>query len=507
MKKSTKKPTPTPVAVATRGRAGDSFQNFEARLGYGTGNQTDGSTYNVNYTSRIRYELDAMYRSSWICGKAVDCVAEDMTKRGIELNSTIEPGNSDELMRLWKELRIWDALCDTIKWARLYGGAIAVLLIDGQSLSTPLRIDTVAKGKFKGLLVLDRWQVTPTLTQLVTDMGPDMGLPMYYDVIGDSMGLKRAHIHYSRVIRIVGQDLPYWQRITEQLWGQSVIERLFDRLLAFDSTTQGAAQLVYKAHLRTYKVENLRDIIAMGGPALEGLVKQMDFVRRTQSNEGLTLMDTKDEFEAIAYTFGGLDSVLLQFSQQLSGALGIPLTKLFGQSPAGLNSTGESDVRNYYDNCNQEQERRLRVGVGVLLQITHLSKFGRSIDVGSDFTFRPLWQLTDLEKGTLAATITGAVVSAVQGGVTGQQTGLKELKQSSHITGVWSNISDASITAASDTVDMGEMSGASDPFGGGASDDEGEESADEKTKTKDVAAQAARLTAVIDEKRRRLRAA
>src|SRR6185437_7701108 len=153
-------------------------------------------------------------------------------------------------------------------------------------------------------------------------------------------------------IRIDGQDLPYFQRWAENLWGQSVLERLFDRLLAFDSTTQGTAQLVYKAHLRTYKVENLREIIAMGGPALDGLQKQIEFIRSTQTNEGMTLMDTKDEFEAHSYTFSGLDNVLLQFAQQCSGALDIPMVRLFGQSPAGLNATGESDLRTYYDGIN-----------------------------------------------------------------------------------------------------------------------------------------------------------
>jgi phage-related protein (TIGR01555 family) len=478
MKKTTKTPTPKPVAKA---RVADSFQNVQARLGYGAGSQADGGDYSVNYLSRFRFRLEAMYRSSWICGKAVDLVAEDMTKRGIEINSTIDPGENDELMRLWKELQIWDAIADTIKWARLYGGAIAVMLIDGQNFSTPLRIETVKKDQFKGLLVLDRWQVQPTLQNLVQEMGPNMGLPMFYDVIADTLALKSAHIHYSRVIRIDGQDLPYWQRIGEQLWGQSILERLFDRLLAFDSTTQGAAQLVYKAHLRTYKIEALRDIIAMGGPALEGLLKQIEFIRSTQSNEGLTLMDTKDEFEAHAYSFAGLDSILLQLAQQVSGALGIPLTKLFGQSPAGLNATGESDIRNYYDSTNQEQERRLRVGVGVLLQITYLSKFGKAIDVGTDFTFRPLWQLTDLEKATMAATITTCVTTAVSGGLTGRQTGLKELRQSSHITGVWGNISDESIAAASDEPDLGEMGGGSDPFGA-HSEDEGDEGKDAKTK-------------------------
>jgi phage-related protein (TIGR01555 family) len=202
----------------------DSFQNFEARIGYGTGNVADGGSYNIDYLSRNRFRLEAMYRSSWICGKAVDSVAEDMTKRGIEINSEIDPGESDELMRVWKQLKLWDAIADTIKWSRLYGGAVAVLLIDGQNLSTPLRIETVKKDQFKGLLALDRRQLQPSLQNLISEMGPELGLPMFYETLGGARLLPQTKIHYSRVIRLDGQDLPYWQRIAEKLWGQPVLE-------------------------------------------------------------------------------------------------------------------------------------------------------------------------------------------------------------------------------------------------------------------------------------------
>ena len=439
----------------------DSFQNFQGAIGYGTGNVSDGGTYGVDYISHNRQRLDAMYRSSWICGKAVDVVAEDMTKRGIRIDSTMPPDQIDELMSGWSDLQIWDRIADTIKWARLYGGAIAVLLIDGQDLATPLRIESIRKDQFKGLLVLDRWRVNPSLSNLVKEFGPEMGQPCFYDVLSDpTSALNSQKIHYSRVIRIEGQDLPHWQKQTEQGWGQSVLERLFDRLLAFDSTTQGAAQLVYKAHLRTYKVKGLREIIAAGGPILAGLTKQISFMRATQTNEGLTLMDTEDEFETHTYTFAGLDAVLLQFSQQLSGALDIPLTRLFGQSPAGLNATGESDIRNYYDGINQQQERRLRSAVKLLLVITHLSTFGRALPNGSAFQFVPLWQLNDVEKATIAATTTTAITSAFTAQLIGQQTAMKELRQVSRITGLFSNISDESIAKASDEANVGGEFGA-----------------------------------------------
>ncbi|MDR8252560.1 DUF1073 domain-containing protein, partial [Acinetobacter baumannii] len=99
-------------------------------------------------------------------------------------------------------LQVWDKINETIRWSRLYGGAIAVMLIDGQNVSTPLNVNTIGKDQFKGLLVLDRWMVLPDLQDLVTEYGPDYGMPKYYDVITDSVGLCNQRIHYSRVFRM-----------------------------------------------------------------------------------------------------------------------------------------------------------------------------------------------------------------------------------------------------------------------------------------------------------------
>jgi hypothetical protein len=220
--------------------------------------------------------------------------------------------------------------------------------------------------------------------------------------------------------------------------GQSVVERLFDRLLAFDSTTQGAAQLVYKAHLRTYKVEGLRDIIAMGGPALEGLLKQINFIRATQTNEGMTLLDSKDEFEAHSYAFGGLDTVLLQFGQQ--------------------------------------QERRLRTGVGLLLQLSYQSAFGKPMPEGSDFGFRPLSGLSDEQKAGVASTLTSSVQGGFTTGLVGRQTALKELRGQSRLTGTWTNISDEDVEAAdNDVTAPGELGVEPPPPDGAAVEEEDED--------------------------------
>ncbi|MFX5964816.1 phage portal protein, partial [Acinetobacter baumannii] len=80
-------------------------------------------------------------------------------------------------------------------------------------------------------------------------------------------------------------------------------------------------------HLRTYKVKGLRSLIAAGGRMYDALVEQINQIRLWQSNEGLTLMDAEDTYEAHQYSFAGLDNILMQFGQQIAGALGIPLVR------------------------------------------------------------------------------------------------------------------------------------------------------------------------------------
>lgn len=435
----------------------DSFTNFAANLGYGTNNLSSGGGYQFQPLSRNHYRLEMMYRGSWLARQIIDSVAEDMTRAGIMINSDMPPDEIDDLMRSWNRMGLWAALQNTAKWGRLYGGAIAVMMIEGQLPDTPLRVNTVMQGQFKGLLVFDRWMLTPSLENLVTTLGPDHGMPKFYRINSGISDMADTKVHHSRVVRYDGVSLPYWQRIAENGWGLSVLEPMQDRMLAFDSATQGAAQLVYKAHLRTLSVERLRELIAAGGKAYKAFLDQINLIRLMQTNEGLTVLDSTDKFEALAYAFTGLNDVLIQFGQQLAGAAQIPLVRLFGQSPAGMNATGESDVRNYYDTCNAQQEARLRRPVGTLLELTYRNRYGRDLPAGFDFSFRPLWQLPDDQKATVASTITTSVLAGLEQGAVSRQTALKELRQQSKVTGVWSNITDEDIDQAEDEVPKPDM--------------------------------------------------
>ena len=425
----------------------DSFANFAAKMGSNPSNLQGGSTYNLQFRTRNYRELEAMYRTSWVIRKSIDVIPDDMTREGIELSSD-QPDDHRQLLEAMNRMAMWDALGDGVRWSRLYGGAVTVFLIDGQDMTQPLRLDSIRHGQFKGLHTLDRWQLSPALSEVVTEFGPDLGKPLYYDVILDGSPLQGRRIHYSRVARFGGAELPFRQSYTEMGWGQSYIEQWFDRLIAFDSATTGAAQLIHKAHLRTLKINQLREILAGPDQLKKGLYNQVEFMRVAQTIEGLTVLDGNDEFDTNTYNFAGLDDLLTQFAQQLAGATDIPVVRLFGQAPGGLNATGDTDMEMYYTMIRQHQERRLRPALTVLMDILHRSELGRPPEDGFGFVFNTLDPLSETERADIFSKAAAAINTLTAGGILMRTHALRELQQASEISGYGSTITEEDIEDA-----------------------------------------------------------
>lgn len=448
----------------------DSFQNFQQGMGMGTDNPMSDSRYGFNPISRDRTHLEWIHRGSWLGGIAIDTLADDMTRMGIDYVTELKPEDTDKLDRRMTQLNTWPTINEVIKWGNLYGGAIGVVLIDGQDLRTPLREQTVGIGQYKGLLALDRWMVEPSLEDLVTEYGPHLGLPKYYRVSQNAPALRGCAIHYSRIaFRIVGIELPYSQRLMENLWGISVLERMYDRMVAFDSASTGVAQLVYKAYLRTLKVKDLRNIVSAGNKPMQGLYQYVNTMRRFQGIEGITIVDAEDEFEVQEHSaFSGLGDALLHLGQQVSGSLQVPLVRLFGQSPAGLNSTGESDIRTYYDKVRQKQEKELHSGVTLCYRLGARSE-GIALPDNFSIEFASLWDMTDTDKASVASTASTAIQGAHDSGLIGRKTALKELRQSSRVTGIFTNITQKMIAEADDDIEPPppESGGGGEGIGGG----------------------------------------
>ena len=79
--------------VQKMSQTADGFENFVSRLGLNQQNALSDSTYEFDLITRNRLLLEAAYRGSWIAGRGIDCVAEDMTRAGV--NITTSKGTKD----------------------------------------------------------------------------------------------------------------------------------------------------------------------------------------------------------------------------------------------------------------------------------------------------------------------------------------------------------------------------------------------------------------------------
>lgn len=458
-------PAPQPI----RSRALDAFSNVLARLGAGTPNLLEGTEYSLQRMSRDFNTLNALYRESWIVRRIIDVIPADMLKNWITITSGLEPDVEKRISLTLRRTQLIDKLKRGMQWGRLYGGALGVMLVkhQGYDLSQPLQLDWIMPGDFEGLLIFDRWNGINPSSELIEDVGdPDYGYPKYYTVT-DPVGGGSVKIHYSRVVRFIGNTLPFWEEIAEMQWGASVVESIFDELRKRDNVSWNIAQLTFMANIRVLKMQDLGQLLAATDNESQAeLLRTLEAQNMLLNNMGMQVMDAADGLETHQYTFGGLADCYQQFIMDISGAAEIPVTRLFGRSPSGLNATGESDLQNYYDMISEKQESYLRPILNKVLPPFIVSTLG-SLPDDFDFEFDPVAEPSDKERADLAKCGTDNVVAAYNAGLISQRTALKELKQQSERTGVWTNITDEDIERASDTVEQpGEMGGMFGDMGG-----------------------------------------
>lgn len=461
-----KAPEPQPI----RSRALDAFSNVLARLGAGTPNLLEGTEYSLQRMSRDFNTLNALYRESWIVRRIIDVIPADMLKNWITITSGLDPDVEKRLSLTLRRTQLIDKLKRGMQWGRLYGGALGVMLVkhQGYDLSQPLQLDWIMPGDFAGLLIFDRWNGVNPSSELIEDISdPDYGFPKYYTVT-DPAGGGSVKIHHSRVVRFTGNTLPFWEEIAEMQWGASVVESIFDELRKRDNVSWNIAQLTFMANIRVLKMQDLGQLLAATDNESQAeLLRTLEAQNMLLNNMGMQVMDAADGLETHQYTFGGLADCYQQFIMDISGAAEIPVTRLFGRSPSGLNATGESDLQNYYDMIAEKQESYLRPILNKVLPPFIISTLG-SLPDDFDFEFDPVAEPTDKERADLAKCGTDNVVAAYNAGLISQRTALKELKQQSERTGVWTNITDEDIERASDSVEPpGEMGGMFGDMGGG----------------------------------------
>lgn len=351
--------------------------------------------------------LAANYESNGLFAKIIDTPAEEATKHGFELEGITDKKIKDYAYEALDDLD-WEEIATTcIKWARLFGGSMAVMLIDdGRGLEEPLDWKNIKS--LEDIRIFDRSRIQPDYGSIYhydprnRIRGSRLGMPEYYQVFSRAGNFV---VHDSRCLTFQNGVLP---EITTnslyRVWGVPEYLRINRAIRDAEVAHGSAPKLLDRSVQPIYKMRDLSAELATE-EGEDRVIKRLQAIDMAKGLMNTIAIDSEgEEYDFRTFQFSGVSSVIESSCNFLSAVTSIPQTILFGRSPAGMNATGHADFENYYNYVERIQKRMLRKNLRYLLTIIFKAavaqkKFDKIPTL--NIKFNPLWSLTDEEETAL----------------------------------------------------------------------------------------------------------
>ena len=356
-------------------------------------------------------QLLAAYRTSWLARKIVEIPAFDTFRKWRSWQATDEQVEKIEAEEMRLDIKAKMMRCETM--ARLYGGA-AIYFDLGDEASKPAPTK-IRLGQIRFCTVLSHAQLSPGMLDQ-DPLSSTFGMPLWYTISGGKRG--EVRIHPSRLIFRYGVTRLETSVLGayESVWGDSVLYSLLPAIKQFDGTTANVASLIYESKVDVISVKGLMALV--GDPVQERkLLDRYRLAAIAKGNNGMLILDgDSEEYSQKNSSFNALADLMDRFAQNASGGADIPMTRMFSQSPGGMNATGDSDIRNYYDRLSAHQELAIKPAMRNFDELMIQSALGsRPPEV--HYIWSSLWQISETERAELGAKHASTIKTMVDTGL------------------------------------------------------------------------------------------
>jgi phage-related protein (TIGR01555 family) len=339
-------------------------------------------------------QLTRYYEQNGLFRKIIDAPSEEAIKHGF--TAGLQNPDDEDLLQDTLDALDWEQKAATaLKWTRLYGGAIIVMLIDdGRGITEPLDYNNI-RG-IDELRVYERAIVNPDYTAL------HYGEPQYYQVSSYSGFFT---IHASRCLVFRNGVLPE-HAINQQYryWGIPEYLRIHHELRECQTSHGYGVRLLERAVQAVYAMKDLSEILSTDDGE-ENILKRLTVIDMARNILNTIAIDSEGEsYEFKNVSFSGVKDVIDSTCNMLSSVTDIPQTVLFGRSPAGENSTGQSDMENYYNLGERLQKMNLKGNTKRLVDIIFKAALyqGKVEDEPKiKIEFNPLWNLSEKDEAAI----------------------------------------------------------------------------------------------------------
>lgn len=350
-------------------------------------------------------ELEELIAGNDLAATIVEEVPRVGTKEGYLLNIADDEDRSvadacenraDEMGLTKKSRAVW-------KFQRGFGGGAMLMgADDGQRTDKPLNMDRIKS--FNWLTPMSKRQLR-VKTYYEDAANPKFGQPETYSlfpIAGEVSYTKQPVIHESRLIIMQGIEISPERTFKNFGWGDSVLRRCEEVLRDVGAAFDGTSLLLGDAGQRLFKMKGLAAALGSNNDAM--VTKRAQMIQMSRSICRGVLLDSEESMTVEGFSGTGIDAILDRLMIRLSAAARMPVTVLFGQSPAGMNATGESDFQGWYDVVKGEQTDVWLPALNRFFQVLFATKDGPTGGVEPEkwsISFEQLEQLTDEELAAL----------------------------------------------------------------------------------------------------------
>jgi hypothetical protein len=387
------------IEVVGKNKRFDGWSNALSGMGYSKDKRKYTKFSATSGTSAFidKNSLVEMYAYDGLISRLVDVYPDDMTREWISIPSDEDETIINELERLGAE----NIINTASKWSRLLGGSLIFIgAMDGQGTENPLDLKKIKNIEY--LKVYDLGDIKTEQSIFITDPNnPNFGEIELYAVnvrIGNSWQL--IYLHRNRCIPIYGVKIPTSLKLGSILdlryWGNSIIPPVYTYIQDYLGAMGSVSNVLYELIIGKYKFSDLDEMLVQGNESR--LRNRMEAIDATKSVLHSIFLGSDEEYTRDVANLSGVSDVLDRFMMHVSLVTGIPVTKLFGRSPAGLNATGENDIKSYYDSVRSKQKNELTKPIQTLIDIISVWKGKQT---GIKFIFNPLNQTSDKEESDI----------------------------------------------------------------------------------------------------------
>ena len=384
-------------ALSNAVRADSWFNLMSGVGGVNSRAQMSFGVQRAEYLSLVDHEN--LYNYDGVAARIVDSVPSHALRQGFTI-STGEAEVETALLDAMVSLNALELVKRAWTWGRLFGGAVIYVgADDGGTPDEPL--DESALRCVRWLKVVSRRYVYPVEWERDPNRA-NFGEPTVYQVtrLGGTQA-QTMRVHASRLIRFEGNDPTETRRLQLQGWGDSVLQRCYQELMAARGAFAASGELVQQASQGVLKLKGLADMLSSDtDDKVKRRLYLMD-LSRSVARSMLIDSDGEDFTRADVGSLTGVADIMDRMVNMLAAVTGIPVTVLMGQAPAGLNATGDSDIRNWYDALNSERETVLRSRLNRLVHLVLVSREGPTGGEEPDgwrVVLPSLWQPTPVEE-------------------------------------------------------------------------------------------------------------